>query len=116
MTRIVLDPVELAALAALCRNASYDAAGIATEVRHRAENVKGSLSVAGHVVEAAQLGAAVEEAASALLSTAALLDDDALLIAAIGQRSEAADAIAEAFGGGEHALLTQLRSGGGETP
>lgn len=114
MTRIVLDPIELAALAALCRNASYDAAGIATEARHRTEDVHGALTIAGRAVEAAQLGALVEDAASALLRASALLDDDALLLAAIGQRSEAADAIAEAFGGGEHALLTQLRSDPGQ--
>ena len=109
MTRIVIDPLELAALSALCRNASYDAAGIASEARHRVESLQGPLSVAGRGIEAAQLGAAIDDAARILLAVAAHLDDDALLLGAIGQRTEAADAIAEAFGGGEHALLTQLR-------
>lgn len=109
MSRIVIDPTELATLAALCRNASYDTAGIAAEVRHRAELLHGPLTVAGRMAEAAQLSGAVDEVATALLAAASLLDDDALLLAAIGQRTEAADAIAEAFGGGEHALLKQLR-------
>lgn len=113
MTRILIDPMELAVLAATSRNASYDAAGIASEVRYRAEVVDGPLIAAGRAVDAAGLAAAVDDAARALLAAAALLDDDALLLAAIGQRSEAADAIAEAFGGGEHALLNQLRF---ETP
>ena len=108
--RIVLDPLELAALATLCRNASYDAAGIASEARYRCDAALAGLSGPGPVAEASQLAELAAAASQLLLRAAGDLDDDALLLAAIGQRSEAADSIAEAFGVGEHALLAQLRA------
>ncbi len=110
MTRIVIDPLELAALAAMCRNASYDVARNATAMRYRADAIAGPLSAWGQATGAVHLARAVDDGVQLLLVAASSLDDDALLLAAIGERTDAADAIAEAFGGGEHALLTQLRA------
>jgi len=109
MTRIFIDPIEIAAVAALCRNASYDAAGVASEARFRIEEVTGLLMSGGRGAEADALRTLVENACALLLTAAAQLDDDALLLSAIGRRADDADAVAEAFGGGEHALLLQLR-------
>lgn len=109
MTRILIDPMEISALAALCRNASYDAAGVASETRFRVDGLRGPLTTVGRSADGAQLCALADDACARLLTVAAHLDDDALLLNAIGRRAEDADAIAEAFGGGEHALLSQLR-------
>ncbi|HVE94293.1 MAG TPA: hypothetical protein VNB24_05185 [Acidimicrobiales bacterium] len=109
MTRIVIDPMEIAALAALCRNTSYDVAGIASEARFRTDGLRATMINAGRGAAAEALCTLAEDTCAALLGVAAQLDDDALLLNAIGQRAEDADAIAEAFGGGEHALLSQLR-------
>ncbi|MEY2426113.1 MAG: hypothetical protein QOI61_1685 [Actinomycetota bacterium] len=107
MTRIVIDPAELAALSALCRNASYDAAGIATEVRHRSDYLAQLLHASGAGADAARIDALVHAAVHQLHHVAAVLDDDALAVATFGQRGAAADALG-GLAGNEHALLSRL--------
>ncbi len=107
MTRIVIDPAELAALSALCRNASYDAAGIATEARHRADHLSQLLHADGAGADAARIESLVHGAVHQLHHVAALLDDDALAVATFGQRGAAADALGD-LTGNEHALLSRL--------
>ncbi|MEY2468874.1 MAG: hypothetical protein QOF21_1572 [Actinomycetota bacterium] len=102
MTRVVIDPAELAALSALCRNASYDVAGVATEAQYRMDAVMAMLGVDG-----ARLHALVDHAASLLHRVAVDLDGDALAVATLGQRGAAADALGD-LGGNEHGLLTRL--------
>ncbi len=113
MTRILIDPQELAALSALCRNASYDAAGIATEARHRADAVLQLLHAQGGGAAAARLESLVHTAVHQLHHVAAALDADALAVATIGQRGVAADALGD-FAGNEHALLTRLDNDKGQ--
>ncbi|MEY2399244.1 MAG: hypothetical protein QOJ00_2418 [Actinomycetota bacterium] len=108
MTRVVIDPNELAALSALCRNTSYDIAGIATEALHRMDHVA---SVAG--ADALRVRPLVDHAAQLLHRVAAQLDDDALAVATLGQRGASADALGE-LGGNEHSLLTRFNRG--DTP
>ena len=107
MTRILIDPGELAALSALCRNASYDAAGIATEVRHRTDHLAHLLHGEGAAVDAAHIEALVHNAVHQLHHVAAELDADALAVATFGQRGAAADALGD-LAGNEHALLARL--------
>lgn len=106
MTRIAIDPSELAALSALCRNASYDVAGVATEARYRTDAV---LAALGH--DGARLSALVDHAVALLHRVAADLDGDALAVATLGQRGAAADALGD-MSGNEHALLTRLNMTG----
>ncbi len=107
MTRIVIDPAELAALSALCRNASYDAAGIATEVRHRVDHLTQLLNAGGEGADAARIETLVHTAVHQLHHVAAQLDDDALAVATFGERGAAADALG-GLAGNDHALLSRL--------
>lgn len=102
MSRIVIDPAELNALSVLCRNASYDVAGIATEAVHR---------LAPLAAQFPQAQVAVETAVGVLQRIAAQLDDDALAVASFGQRGADADALGD-LGGNEHALYTRLTEEG----
>jgi hypothetical protein len=102
MSRILIDPAELSALSALCRNASYDVAGIATEARHHIDALAPTLGADGP-----RLSALVDSAVASLLRVAAELDDDAQRLAAFGQQGIAADALGDLHGN-EHALLTRL--------
>lgn len=111
MTRIVIDPNELVALSALCRNASYDAAGIATEVRMRVDHVVHLLHAGGAPVEAARVEAAVHPAVHQLHHAANELDADALAVQTFGQRGAAADALGDLHGN-DHALLARLHNPG----
>jgi hypothetical protein len=95
MSRIVIDPNELAALSALCRNASYDAAGIATEMRVRIDHVVSLLHAENAAADAARLEAAVQTALHQLHHVANELDADAL-----GD-----------LHGNDHALLARLQPG-----
>ena len=113
MTRIVIDPNELAALSALCRNASYDAAGIATEVHARIEHVVHLLHAEGAAGDAARVEAAVHTAVHQLHHAANELDADALAVATFGQRGAAADALGDLHGN-DHALLARLQNPGEE--
>lgn len=103
MSRISIDPAELAALSAMCRNASYDVAGVATEALHRIDHLTPLLGA-----DAARLRAAVEVAVTHLHRIAEELDGDALAVATLGQRGAAADALGE-MAGNEHELLTHLQ-------
>lgn len=103
MSRISIDPAELAALSALCRNTSYDVAGVATEAMHRMDNLTPLLGA-----DAARLRGLVELAVTHLHRIAEELDDDALAVATLGQRGAAADALGE-MAGNEHELLTRLQ-------
>lgn len=114
MTRISIDPSELAVLSALCRNASYDVAGIATEARHRMEQLAVVLAPAMPAA-AAQLSAVVDAAAAALHRVAAQLDDDALAVASFGQRGADADAVG-GLHGNEDALLRRMTDTEGDRP
>lgn len=107
MSRIVIDPAELAGLSALCRNASYDAAGIATEVRHRSDQLSQLLHAQGASADAARIEALVHAAVHRLHHVASVLDDDSLAVATFGQRGAAADALG-GLGSNEHALLARL--------
>jgi hypothetical protein len=107
VTRILIDPNELAALSALCRNASYDTAGVATEARHRMDHIAPLLGPA----ESLRLGALVDLAVQQLHRVANELDSDALAVATLGQRGAAADALG-GMAGNEHALLTRLNQPG----
>jgi hypothetical protein len=102
MSRIVIDPAELAALSALCRNASYDVALIANEARHHMDHL-------AHLVgaDAPRLSSLVDTAVTQLLRISAELDDDAFRLASLGQQSVAADALGDLHGN-EHGLLTRL--------
>lgn len=111
MTRIVIDPNELAALSALCRNASYDAAGIATEVRTRVDHVVHLLHAQGGAPDAARIEAAVHTAIHQLHHAANELDSDALAVQTFGQRGAAADALGDLHGN-DHALLARLQQPG----
>jgi hypothetical protein len=115
MTRIVIDPNELNALSALCRNASYDAAGIATEIRMRVDHVVQLLhannAAADPTVDAARIEAAVHAAVHQLHHAANELDADALAVATFGQRGAAADAVGELHGN-DHALMARLHTPG----
>lgn len=108
MSRISIDPAELAALSALCRNTSYDAAGVATEAQHRMDHLT---SVIGP--DAARLRPLIEIAVTHLHRIAAELDDDALAVASLGQRGAAADALG-GMAGNEHSLLTRLQHNTGD--
>ncbi len=114
MTRIVIDPAELEALSVLCRNASYDAAGIAVEAQHRVDHVVQLVAAAGEGGIAAPLRAMVDNAAVVLHSVAAELDSDALALATLGQHGATADALGE-LAGNEHALLRRLNVLGEDT-
>lgn len=103
MSRISIDPEELAALSVLVRNTSYDIAGIATEARHRVEGLAGLIAPP----EALRVTAMVDEAMRLLHRTAALLDDDAQAVALFGQKGAAADALGE-LAGTEHDLMSRL--------
>jgi hypothetical protein len=107
MTRIVIDPNELNALSALCRNASYDAAGIATEIRMRVDHVVQLLHANNAAGHAARIEAAVHAAVHQLHHAANELDADALAVATFGQRGAAADAVGELHGN-DHALMARL--------
>jgi hypothetical protein len=113
MTRIVIDPNELAALSALCRNASYDAAGIATDVRARVDHVVQLLHAHNGAADAARIEAAVHAAVHQLHHAANELDADALAVATFGQRGASADALGE-LQGNDHALLARLHVPGEE--
>lgn len=102
MTRLLIDPNELALLSAMCRNTSYDVAGVATEAAHRIDHLAPLLGA-----DAPRLRAAVEQAVHALHRVAAQLDDDALAVAVLGQRGAAADALGD-MAGNEHGLLTRF--------
>jgi hypothetical protein len=110
MSRIVIDPNELAALSALCRNASYDAAGIATEMRVRIDHVVSLLHAENAAADAARLEAAVQTALHQLHHVANELDADALAVATFGQRGADADALGDLHGN-DHALLARLQPG-----
>jgi hypothetical protein len=114
MTRVAIDPEELAALSVLCRNASYDVAGVATEARHRMDHVASLLAVDGRAAESMRLAAVVDQAVAVLHRVAAQLDDDALALATVGQRGAAADALGDP-GGNEHALLARFDNEQGQT-
>ncbi len=107
MTRIVIDPAELAALSALCRNASYDAAGIATEAQYRVGAVTPLLGADVSMT----LNALVDQAVALLQRVATELDEDALSVAVLGQRGAAADALGD-MAGPEHSLLTRFDTTG----
>lgn len=107
MSRILIDPNELAALSALCRNASYDAAGIATEVHMRVDHVL-SLLRAELPADAARVETAVHAAVHQLHRAADELEADALAVATFGQRGADADALGELHGN-DHALLARLQ-------
>ena len=107
MSRIVIDPNELAALSAQCRNASYDAAGIATELRVRLDQVAQLLHADGAAADAARVQAAAHSALAQLHHVANELDADALAVQTFGQRGAAADALGDLHGN-EHALLARL--------
>jgi hypothetical protein len=113
VTRIVIDPNELHALSALCRNASYDAAGIATEVRARVDHVVHLLHANNGAGEAARIEAAVHTAVHQLHHAANELDADALAVATFGQRGATADALGE-LSGNDHALMARLHVPGEE--
>lgn len=113
MSRIAIDPAELGALSALCRNLSYDAAGIATEVQHRVEGVLALLHADGATAAAAQIDTLVHTAARHLHHVANALDGDALAVATLGQRGAAADALGD-LAGNEHALLNRFENPGGQ--
>ena len=102
MTRIFIDPNELALMSAMCRNTSYDVAGVATEAAHRIDHLAPMLGA-----DAPRLRAVVEQAVHALHRVAVQLDGDALAVATLGQRGAAADALGD-LSGNEHALLTRL--------
>ncbi len=104
MTRISIDPEELAALSVLVRNTSYDVAGIATETRHRVEQL--AALVDGPTTM--RLTAMVDDAMRVLHHAAALLDDDAQAVALFGQKGAAADVLGE-LAGHEHDLLSRLQ-------
>lgn len=106
MSRVVIDPAELAALSALCRNASYDVAGIATEARHHMDQLAPALTHE-RPADAVRITALVDAAVAVLHRVATQLDDDALAVATFGQRGADADALGD-LGGNEHALLTRL--------
>jgi len=106
VTRVEIDPAELGALSALCRNASYDVAGIATEAQYRMDAVMALLGPDG-----VRLHALVDHAAVLLHRAAADLDGDALAVATLGQRGAAADALGD-MGGNEHGLLTRFNTTG----
>ncbi len=108
MTRVVIDPNELAALSALCRNTSYDVAGVATEAQHRMDHLA---QVVGP--DALRLTALADQAVHLLHRVATQLDDDALALATLGQRGAAADALGD-LAGNEHSLLTRLNLGDNE--
>lgn len=103
MSRISIDPVELSALSVLVRNTSYDVAGIATEARHRVDQ----LATIVHPSDAARVIAMVDEAMRVLHRVAAQLDDDALAVESFGQKGAAADALG-GLAGTEHDLLSRL--------
>ena len=109
MSRILIDPAELAALSALCRNTSYDVAGIATEARHHMDHLAPLLGGG-----AASAHALVDVAISHLHRIASELDHDALALATLSQRGAAADALG-AMAGNEHSLLTRLQHTLGDT-
>lgn len=102
MTRVVIDPNELATLSAMCRNTSYDVAGVATEAQHRMDHLA---PLTGP--DATRLTTLVDHAVQLLHRVAAQLDDDALAVATFGQRGAAADALGD-MAGNEHALLTRF--------
>ena len=104
MSKISIDPEELAALSVLVRNTSYDVAGMAAEARYRVEQL--AALVGGP--EAMRVTAMVDEAAQILHRVAAQLDDDAESVALFGQKGAAADALGE-LAGTEHDLLTRLQ-------
>ena len=108
MSRVVIDPNELAALSAMCRNTSYDVAGVATEAQHRMDHMGQLLGP-----ETLRLQPLVEHAVQLLHRVAAQLDDDALAVATLGQRGAAADALGD-LAGNEHSLLTRFNLG--DTP
>ncbi|HVT76998.1 MAG TPA: hypothetical protein VHD87_08215 [Acidimicrobiales bacterium] len=111
MSRISIDPAELAALSALCRNASYDAAGVATEVDARVRHLTALLHADGAAADAARIEAAVHTAVHQLHHVANELDSDALAVATFGQRGAAADALGDLHGN-DHALLARLHNPG----
>jgi hypothetical protein len=102
VSRILIDPAELAALSALCRNASYDAASIATEARHHTDAIVALLGG-----DAARVGALVDAAIAQLHRVASQLDDDALAVAQFGQLGAEADALGD-LRGNEHGLMTRF--------
>lgn len=103
MSRISIDPEELAALSVLVRNTSYDVAGIATEARHRVDQLATLVAAA----DALRVSAIVEEAMRLLHRVAAQLDDDAQAVALFGQKGAAADALGD-LAGTEHDLMSRL--------
>ena len=105
MTRVVIDPNELAALSAMCRNASYDVAGVATEAQHRMDHLAPLIGA-----DALRVKALVDHAAQLLHRVASELDADALAVATLGQRGAAADALGN-LAGNEHSLLTRFNTG-----
>jgi hypothetical protein len=109
VSRILIDPAELAALSALCRNTSYDVAGVATEARHRMDHLVPLIGAS-----AASANALVDVAITHLHRIAAELDDDALALASFGQQGAAADALGT-LGGNEHSLLNRLQQHLGES-
>lgn len=101
--RISIDPEELAALSVLVRNTSYDVAGIATEARHRVDNLTALIAPP----DAMRVTAMVDEAMRILHRVAAQLDDDAQAVAVFGQKGAAADSLGE-LAGSEHDLMSRL--------
>jgi hypothetical protein len=114
VTRIVIDPNELNALSGLCRTASYDAAGIATEVRARVDHVVQLLHANNGAADAARIEAGVHTAVHQLHHAADELDADALAVATFGQRGANADALGELHGN-DHALMARLQIPGEES-
>lgn len=105
MTRVVIDPNELAALSAMCRNTSYDVAGVATEARHRMDHLAQLIGP-----DALRVTGLVDHAVALLHRVAVQLDDDALAVATLGQRGATADALGDMVGN-EHSLLTRFNQG-----
>jgi hypothetical protein len=101
--RISIDPEELAALSVLVRNTSYDVAGIATEARHRVDQLAALVSPA----DALRITALVDDAMRVLHRVASQLDDDAQAVALFGQKGASADALGD-LAGSEHDLLSRM--------
>jgi hypothetical protein len=89
----------------MCRNASYDVAGVASEAQHRMDTVTHLMGP-----DALRLSGLVDHAVQLLHRVAAQLDDDALAVATLGQRGAAADALGD-LAGNEHSLLTRFNTG-----
>ncbi len=89
----------------MCRNTSYDVAGVATEAQHRMDHVAQLVGP-----DALRLTGLVDHAVQLLHGVAAQLDDDALAVATLGQRGAAADALGD-LAGNEHSLLTRFNTG-----